>query len=138
MDEAEFARITTTVVSTMDSLRASVESLAGRMQVQEEFAERLRSGERRGRNNRIAVTIALTGLLLGLWLYHRVDVATRDLKVVQARTSTEILCPLYELFAVSLRVTPAPPAMTPDQVQLRERAGDTIARGLRTLGCAPE
>ena len=118
--------------------------LSGRVNTQQEIVDALKKQGREIHHTRVFLSLAGLGILLDLaltigfgFLYHQVDVNQNQLREVQARTSTEILCPLYEFFALSLKVNPPPPAATDEQIQLRKTAGDTISRGLTTLGCQP-
>ncbi len=92
------------------------------------------------RSTRITVwsaAVVVTVFLAGFgFLYHQVDRNQDQLQAVQARTSTEILCPLYQVLAVSIKVNPPSPNLNPEQVEARRRAADTILGGLDKLGCA--
>jgi len=97
-----------------------------------------------GNVQRLRRTLAVTicGLLLdmsltvfGTYLFVEQRVISDNLQSIQARTSTEILCPLYEVFAESIKAMPTLPGLTPDEVQIRKDAANTISTGLTTLGC---
>ncbi|MFI7191490.1 hypothetical protein ACIBQ0_17285 [Nocardia nova] len=114
------------------------------MNTQQEIVDALKKQGRDIHSTRIFPALAGFGIVLDLaltigfgFLYHQVDANQNELREVQARTSTEILCPLYEFFALSLKVNPPPPTANEEQIQLRKSAGDTIAKGLTTLGCKP-
>lgn len=118
--------------------------LSGRVNTQQKIVDALKKQGRDIHRTGVFLSLAGLGIILDLaltigfgFLYHQVDVNQNQLREVQARTSTEILCPLYEFFALSLKVNPPPPTATDEQIQLRKTAGDTISRGLTTLGCQP-
>lgn len=132
------------VRASVETLTAAVTELSGRVNTQQEIVDALKKQGRDIHYTRIYLVMAGFGILLDLaltigfgFLYHQVDVNQNQLREVQARTSTEILCPLYEFFALSLKVNPPPPSANDEQIQLRKSAGETIARGLTTLGCQP-
>jgi hypothetical protein len=137
MDEAELA-------GSVDDLTTEVRALNDRIDTQQQVIDALKRHTRDIHSTRIMLVAALFGIILifGLTgafgrLYQQVETNQHQLQQVQARTSTEILCPLYEFLALSLRVNPPAPTATAEQVQLRKTAADTIARGLSTLGCTP-
>ena len=137
MDEAELA-------ASVDTLTTEVRGLNDRINTQQTVIDALRKHTRDIHSTRILLAAAIFGIILTLGLtaafgrlYAQVETNQNEIRQVQGRTSTEILCPLYEWFALSLRVNPPPATATPEQVQLRQSASDTINRGLSTLGCAP-
>lgn len=89
----------------------------------------------------VSCTVAGLLLLLGLVgfgvdLYLQQRATSDELRVVQQKTSSEILCPLYRTLIDSISANPAPPSLTPEQVKFRQGAIRTIRDGYRQLGCA--
>jgi hypothetical protein len=128
MDQSEF-------VAAVDTLTAAVSKLSARMDTQQAVVDAIKKQGRDLHSTRMVLTAAIFGLVLDLaltvgfgYLYHELD-------TVQRRTDTQILCPLYEFFAVSLKANPPAPGATPEQLQLRTSAADTVTSGLTTLGC---
>lgn len=87
-------------------------------------------------STRLVLMAAIFGIVLDLALTLGFGYLYQELDKVQRRTDTQILCPLYEFLALSLKVNPAQPTASPEQVELRHNAAVTIAAGLDTLGCA--
>ena len=95
-----------------------------------------------GRKNRLGLQIGSIGIVLSLlagsssiYLFTKLNETTHQLSLVQSRTSTEVLCPLYQLFALSLTTNPTPPNYTTEQLELREQYKRAINDGLVKLGC---
>lgn len=132
------------LTAEVSALTIAVRELSGRVDTQQQLIDAIKKQAREIHATRMflgatafSVCIAIA-LAVGFgFLSHQVETQQHQLQQVQARTSTEILCPLYEFFALSLRVNAPPPTATDEQIQLRKTAADTIARGLTTLGCQP-
>ena len=139
----------TELVSAVEALTEAVGELSDRLDVQQGVLgqqkrmiadiEKQRSGLH---STRIVLSAAVFGIILDLGLtvgfgllYRQVDANTREVQKVQARTSSEILCPLYEVFATSIKVNPPNPNLSPEQARARHEAADTILAGLDKLGC---
>ncbi len=106
------------------------------------FADMLNSLEKRlgveqkrlnaavSRNKRLTfsvmVLVALNLALMGLvgWNMYRID-------VVQERTSSQVLCPLYVLFLESYH----PERQPPERIAEYERTFDVIRKSHQVLGC---
>jgi uncharacterized protein HemX len=83
----------------------------------------------------VALVLCL-GLSIGVgFLFVQVERNQHEIQAVQQRTSSEILCPLYTVFATSIKANPPNPNLTPDQAKMRQEAADTILSGLNKLGC---
>lgn len=124
------------LIRAVSDLTKSVGELSERLDMQEKLLTRIEA-QRRGLNTtRIAVGFTLLLIVAVGFLYRQVDANTRDVRDVQRRTSTEVLCPLYEVFALSIKANPNPAGLTPEQAAVRQQAGDTITAGLQKLGCA--
>lgn len=120
----------------MSDLTKSVGELSTRLDMQEELLTRI-DDQRKGLNTtRIVMGFMLLLLVAGAFLYRQVEANTRDVRDVQRRTSVEVLCPLYTVFALSIKANPTPTNLTPEQAAVRQQAGDTITAGLQKLGCA--
>ncbi|WP_280248757.1 hypothetical protein [Nocardia abscessus] len=131
------------LVTAVDSLRNAVTALSERAKTQQKILDRIERVSTDTRMNRIGLKVATVGVvfnlaLIGLvgWLFVRIEQTTREVQEVQNRTSTEILCPLYQVFALSIKVNPPSPNLTPEQAQMRQNAASTILSGLDKLGCA--
>lgn len=127
----------------VETLNESVAELTKRFALMEQVVEDQKEQRRGLHSTRIylgvgAVAIVLClGLSVGFgFLFYQVEHNQREIQAVQQRTSSEILCPLYEVFATSIKVNPTNPNLTPDQAKLRQDAADTILAGLSKLGCA--
>jgi len=136
MDQSE-------LLAAVSALTDSVGELSRRLDVQEELVHRIEAQRRGLHSTRIVLGCAVVGLILDLvltlgfgLLFQRVDENSLQVREVQQRTSTQILCPLYEVIATSIKTDPSPPNLTPDELQVRHDAGNVIANGLKTLGCA--
>lgn len=131
------------LTAAVEALNATVSELSKRLDVQEEIAKQL--DENRSGLHTVRMVVGVLGILLvmnlglvtgfGL-LYHQVDRNQHELQAVQQRTSAEILCPLYQVFALSIKTNPPPPNYNAEQLELRQHAADTILAGLAKLGCA--
>ena len=137
MDENELA-------DAVGTLTAAVQDLSDRLDTQQSMIDAIKKQARDIRATRMVLAAAVFGIILDLALtvgfavlYHQVEKNQRLTQQVQARTSTVVLCPLYEWLTLSMRLNPPPEAATPQQVQLRQTAADTITHGLTTLGCQP-
>ncbi len=130
MDVIELAK-------SVNRLTAEVRSLSERIDTQQTVIEALGKHTRAIRTTRIALALILALIVAVGLLYRQVDVNQNEIRQVQSRTSVEVLCPLYTWLALALRLNPAPATATPEQVQLRKAAADTITHGLTTLGCNP-
>lgn len=134
---------TAQLIAAVNGLQEAVTDLSRRADTTQEVLVRIERLAGDTRNNRIglrvgAVAIALNLVLatFGVYLFTRVSATAHQVQQVQDRTSSEILCPLFVVLSLSIQANPAPPTMTPEQAQVRKRAGETIARALTTLGCA--
>lgn len=92
------------------------------------------------RRTRTALKWTIAGLVLDLvltalggGLYARVQDNTDQLKAVNARVSSQALCPLYEVFLRSYN--PQGPAAQQDPAEYKHNF-DVIEAGARALGCA--
>ena|SRR6266542_1398584 len=121
--------------TVIGELRDSIRELAKRFEIQEEVISELRVN-RRGLYA-ISLAVACIGVCLvgGGYLYYQVASAQKNIQTVQDRTSTEILCPLYQTLAQAIRANPSPPGLTAEQIELRQHAAVTITNGLAKLGC---
>lgn len=128
------------LVEAVETLTAAVGELRGELAVQQGVVNAIKKQGRVIRSTRITVwsaAVVVTVFLAGFgFLYHQVDRNQDQLQAVQARTSTEILCPLYQVLAVSIKVNPPSPNLTSEQIEARRHAADTILGGLDKLGCA--
>ncbi|WP_227979996.1 hypothetical protein [Nocardia spumae] len=125
------------LAGAVDTLTAAVRELSDRVDTQRKMIEAIKKHTRDIHSTWIVLAVVLALAVACGFLGYQVESNQRQLQQVQARTSVEVLCPLYVWLAQSLRLNPAPAAATPEQVQLRKSAADTITRGLTTLGCAP-
>lgn len=124
------------------TLNESVAVLTERFVLLEKVVEDLNEQRRGLHSTRIylAALAAVLALCLALvggfgFLFYRLEQAQGEIKAVQQRTSSEILCPLYTVFATSIKVNPPNPNLTPEQAKTRQEAADTILSGLDKLGC---
>ncbi len=132
----------TDLVSAVSALTASAGELSGRLDVQESLVQRIDQQRRGLHSTRIALAVTIIGLALDLGLtiafgalFHQVSSNEHSIQAVQQRTSTEILCPLYEVVAQSIKANPTPAGLTPAQAELRAHAATVIIEGLGKLGC---
>lgn len=131
------------LTAAVEDLVESVKSLTERSDTQQKVIDELKEQRQSLHNTRMVVFAAIIGVVLdlgltvgGVLLYRQVDANQHQIQAVQARTSTEILCPLYQVFALSIKVNPPPPNYSQVQLELRQHAADTILSGLDKLGCA--
>lgn len=123
------------LVDAVETLTRSVNDLSVRFDNQQTLIDRIEKQRRGLFATRVALgAVALLIVACG-FLYVQMQSTTAELRAVQGRTSTEILCPLYQFLALSLRANPPNPAASEEQVELRRNAADTIAAGLVKLGC---
>lgn len=133
----------TELIDAVATLTNSLGALSGRLDTQQDVIDRIDQQRKGLHSTRIVLGCAVIGLMLDLaltvgfgFLFRQVDANTHRVQDVQARTSSEILCPLYQVFALSIKVNPPPPNYTPEQLELRQHAADAIIAGLDKLGCA--
>jgi hypothetical protein len=131
------------LVTAVDRLRQVVTELSERAETQQRVLDRLDKVSTDTRMNRVGLKVATVGVAFNLaltgfvgWLFVRVEHTTRELQDVQNRTSSEILCPLYQVFALSIKANPPSPNLSPDQAKVRENAANTILAGLEKMRCA--
>jgi hypothetical protein len=124
------------LVAAVNNLNATVAELSKRADTQQKVLDRIAEVAADNRRNRIGLVVLLALIGLVGWLFVRVEATTRELREVQQRTSSEILCPLYQVFALSIKANPPSPNLTPEQAQMRQNAANTILSGLDKLGCA--
>lgn len=134
---------TADLTAAVQTLTESVGELSKRADTQQQVIDELKHQRRDIRATRIVLGVAMLGIVLemgltvgGILLYRQVDVTQHQIQQVQERTSAEILCPLYLVFATSIKVNPPNPNLTPEQTKFRQDAADTILSGLEKLGCA--
>jgi hypothetical protein len=135
------------LVAAVNGLQQVAQELRDRSDVQDKVLARLDKLTRYGQTNRKGVVVATAAVALSLivggfavYLDTRLTATTHQLQQVQARTSVEVLCPLYQVFALSLQVNAAPSNYTPAQIDVRRRATEAIVGpngGLAKLGCGP-
>ena len=139
------------LTAAVTGLRQVATELRDRSEVQDQVLRRIENLAKGqeviaayGRKNRLGIQIGSIGLTIalfaaGLSIYQsaRLNETTHQLSAVQSRTSTEVLCPLYQLFALSLTVNPAPSNYTAEQLELREKYKLAINDGLAKLDCPP-
>lgn len=132
-----------------ETLTASADALAASSKAQDKVLKRIEALAKDqealtayGRRNRVSIQVGVIGLAMSLAaggfainLAFRLSDTTNQLQTVQTRTSTEVLCPLFQLFALSLTTNPVPPNYTPEQLGLRRRYETSINDGLSKLGC---
>lgn len=139
------------LLRAMASLQESFDELSGKFDTQQQVIERIEENRRENeanrkdnRVNRVLAVFAIIGFVLDVtltgfvWHLHDVeDANTSALRTVQSRTNSQILCPLYQVIAQSIKANPSPPGLSPDLVQFRKSAAQIITDGLNTLGCTP-
>jgi hypothetical protein len=130
------------LVAAVAALTSSAAELSTRLEVQEQLVRRIEEQRRGLHATRIALVVTIVGLILDLGLtgafgvlYRQVSENQQNIVSVQQRTSTDILCPLYQAFALGIKSNPTPTGLTPEQQQFRQNAGATITAGLGKLGC---
>jgi hypothetical protein len=126
-DAEETERLVTNVTTSMSTLREAVHTLAMRQETQ------LRRTQRTVKWIRFGLITHLILLLVCGILYVQVQRNSDQLRAVNVRTSTQALCPLYELFLRSYN--PQSPTAKQDPVEY-ERNFTVIEQGARVLGCA--
>lgn len=121
------------LVKAVNRLETSINHLARRSDVQEESLKR----------NRMVLRIALVGLALDLALtvvcaalFAKADTNSEQIQSVQDRTSSEVLCPLYQVFLDSMRINTPPANQTPEQAEFRAESMRTIQHGYDILKCS--
>jgi hypothetical protein len=124
------------LVAAVDSLRQAVTELSERAETQQKILDRLDKVSTDTRLNRIGLKVATVSIGFNLALTAALGWLFMKVQDVQERTSSEILCPLYEVFATSIKVNPPNPNLTREQAEARQHAADTILAGLDKLGCA--
>ncbi|WP_454199606.1 hypothetical protein [Nocardia sp. Marseille-Q1738] len=131
------------LVAAVNKLQKSVNGLTVRVNTYEEMLQRIEKVANDTqkvatdtRANRIGLKVATASIAFNLVLTAALGWLFMKVQDVQERTSTEILCPLYQVFAVSIKVNPPNPNLTPEQAKARREAADTILAGLDKLGCA--
>jgi hypothetical protein len=124
------------LVDAVQTLTRSVDDLSRRFDATEKLIDRIEKQRRGLLSTRIALGAVVLLVIAGGVLFARQQSTIRELRAVQDRTSTEILCPLYQFLALSLRVNPPNPTASAEQIELRTSAATAIAAGLEKLGCA--
>lgn len=138
-----------TLSERADTQQHVIDELEAQRQSLQKQAEGLRKQQEGLHSTRVwlfaaisAIAFVLAVTVGGVFLYRQADANQQQLQdnqhqleLVQQRTSTEILCPLYEVFATSIKVNPPNPNLTPEQAKARREAADTILSGLDKLGC---
>lgn len=134
---------TADLTAAVESLTGSVGELAARSKTQQLVIDELKRQRKDLHSTKIVLAAAIAGIVLdlgltigGVLLYRQVDTNQHQIQQVQERTSAEILCPLFIVFATSIKVNPPSPNLTPEQAKVRQDAADTILSGLSKLGCA--
>lgn len=120
----------------VETLNTSVAELTKRFDVQEKVIEDLNNQRRGLHSTRVALAVGAVVVILNLGLSAGGVFLYMQVRGVQERTSSEVLCPLYTVFALSIKANPNPAGLTPEQARVRQQAGDTITAGLSKLGCA--
>jgi len=128
--------------ATADSLREWSEDQSKVLRRIENLAVGQETLAKYGRRNRIGLQVGVIGVTLALLVGGFAVVQSvklqrlyNQVQDVQTRTSTEVLCPLYQLFALSINVNPVPPNYTAEQTKLRQQFADAMNTGLVKLGC---
>lgn len=134
---------TAQLIAAVNGLQEAVTDLSKRADTTQEVLERIERLAGDTRRNRVGIQVGTIAIVLSLvvgsfavYLFTRVNTYAHQVQQVQDRTSSEILCPLFIILNLSIQVNPAPSTMTPEQAEVRKRAGTTIATALKTLGCA--
>lgn len=130
------------LVEAVRTLTLAVDELRADLRAQQGVVNAIKKQGRDIRSTRWAVGIVAAVLVIAVafttgfgLLYRQVDRNQHELEAVQERTSAEILCPLYEFLALSLKVNPPPPGASAEQLELRRTAAETTSAGLGKLGC---
>jgi cytochrome c-type biogenesis protein CcmH/NrfG len=131
------------LVGAVEELTAEVSALSERATTTQRIVAQLEAQRKGMHTTRLILSGAIVLLVVvlgvtvgGVLLYRQMDANQREIRQVQQRTSAEILCPLYEVFATSIKANPPNPNLTPAQAKVRQDAADTILAGLDKLGCA--
>lgn len=145
------------LTAAVETLTESVKELSTQVDLQHAVIKELKTHQQeitkqqRGlHSTRIVVAAASIVVLLnfvltigGVGLYqrvvanqHQIQANQNEIQQVQQRTSSEILCPLYLVFATGIKMNPPSPNLTPDQAKARQDLANTILSGLDKLGCA--
>ena len=123
------------LVEAVETLTSAVGTLSGKVKTQQGVIDAIKHQNRRIHSTRMFLAAAIFGIALDLMLTVGFGYLYHELDTVQRRTDTQILCPLYEFFAVSLKVNSPAPNASAEQLELRKTAATTVAAGLTTLGC---
>lgn len=138
-----------TVQAAMDELRAVAVSLAAKADTQQGILDRLDAAQRIVDENRryshtsrwiamIAIVAAVLSVGSGgfnVYLYVVASHNTSNIQQVQARTSSQVWCPLYQVLDKALAGPPAPGA-TPTQLAIRQGLIDVVNAGKPALHCS--
>lgn len=124
------------------TLTASADALAASSKAQDKVLKRIEALAIDTHRNRVALQLGTLGVVIALAVggfavvqSMRLNTLYHQVQEVQTRTSTEVLCPLYQLFALSITVNPPSPNYTPEQLKLRQQFAEAMATGLTKLGC---
>lgn len=130
------------LVSAVAGLQTVAEALAKRSEVQDKLLKRIEKLSADTHRNKVGIRIGTAGVVLALLVgcfaivqSVRLNTLYHQVQEVQTRTSTEVLCPLYQLFALSITVNQVPPNYTEEQKKLRQQFADAMKTGLVKLGC---
>jgi hypothetical protein len=131
-----------TLAESVDGLQRVAAELLNRSSAQDLVLKRIEAVANDNRKNRIGLQIGTVGIILSLavgafaiYLFVRLNATTHQVQQVQDRTSSEILCPLWAVFALSIKTNPPPVNYTAEQLELRQHAADAILSGMSKLGC---
>lgn len=124
------------LIAAVEALTTSVGQLSQRLDTQQGVIDELDRQRKGLHSTRIVMALMLVLIVCVGFLYYKVDANTQEVRAVQNRTSSEILCPLYEVLATSIKMNPPSPNLTAEQATLRQDAGGAILAGLGKLGCA--
>lgn len=130
------------LVSAVAGLQTVAEALAKRSEVQDKLLKRIEKLSADTHRNKVGIQIGTAGVVLALLVgcfaivqSVRLNTLYHQVQEVQTRTSTEVLCPLYQLFALSITINPPPANYTAEQLKLRQQFADAMKTGLVKLGC---
>jgi len=127
----------TDLLTSVDSLDKAVDGLSTRVDTHQLAISTTVRRLKRVVSCTVAGLLLLLGVVgFGVELYVQQRATSDDLRVVQQKTSSEILCPLYRTLIDSFTANPIPPNLTPAQAKFRQGAAKTIRDGYRTLGCS--
>lgn len=102
-----------------------------------ELTDRTEGAEERQRRSRNVIRLVVVGVLLNIALSVAVFLNFRngaELSAAQERTSSQVLCPLYQILLGS-HDPAAREAMTPERRARYDEAFAVIQQGARILGC---